>query len=624
MSETVTGNLAGLKPSQKKALEKLGERRMRADVLVTPELAQSLCALSVELRRTIGVLLDRRGNVEHVIVGDVQRLYLPDIGRARAGGRLRGVRLVRAIPGEGELSRDDLTDLSKLMLDAVAVIESEPSGHAGRIEWAHVLPPNPRHEFWRRERLAHPSHLPEGFGEWVTALEAELDVKRERGKEARRDRAALVYVRTRDDKNPEAHVHELHELCRTASIEVVETYVQSRSALDPRFALGKGALEEVELRCLQAGADMIIFGQELTPAQNRGISEATQLRVIDRTQLILDIFAQRAQSRVGKIQVELAQLAYRLPRLSGRGSSMSRLAGGIGGRGPGETKLEVDRRRARDRMRALEKEVARLGGSRELLRKGRREHGVPVVSIIGYTNAGKSTLLNTLTNAAVLAEDKLFATLDPTSRRLRFPRDREVVLTDTVGFIRDLPKELVEAFRATLEEMADADLLLHVIDASDPARLEQMRSTQRILDDLGLAETPRIVVWNKVDRLDEAQRAELLAEHDGVALSANDKASTRVLIDTLDRWLLAHGHADVVPENPEREPLPWLAPPAAPPAPVAAADDAEPAGDWDEQRVPSVAFDAPAIDADTAPGASRAPQPDRGRRRPLAAGRARR
>jgi GTP-binding protein HflX len=250
---------------------------------------------------------------------------------------------------------------------------------------------------------------------------------------------------------------------------------------------------------------------------------------------------------VGKIQVELAQLSYRLPRLSGRGTSMSRLAGGIGGRGPGETKLEVDRRRARDRIRQLEKEVERLGGSRELLRKNRRNQGVPVVGIIGYTNAGKSTLLNGLTKSEVLAEDKLFATLDPTSRRLRFPKDRELILTDTVGFIRDLPKELMEAFRATLEEMADADLLLHVIDASDPARINQMRSTEKILGELGLSETPRIRVWNKIDRLDPEERIALLSEFDGICISALDRASSRPLIEELDRWLLAHGHAGSVP-----------------------------------------------------------------------------
>ena len=520
---------------------------MKADQLVSPEVAAALAQICAETRRTVGLLIDRRGNVEHVVVGDISRLYLPDIGRSRSGGRLRGIRLVRACLGDGDLSRDDLTDLSKLNLDAVAVIGTTPSGHSGPVSWAHVLPPNAKHELWQQHRVGHANQLAEGFGEFLSGLETELDLKREKGKEVRENSAFLVYVKTRDEKQSEAHVLELHELCRTAGIEVVETFVQSRAQLDPKLGLGKGALEEVELRCLQAGAELLIFGQELTPAQNRGISESTQLKVIDRTQLILDIFAQRAQSRVGKIQVELAQLSYRLPRLSGRGTSMSRLAGGIGGRGPGETKLEVDRRRARDRIRQLEKEVERLGGSRELLRKNRRNQGVPVVGIIGYTNAGKSTLLNGLTKSEVLAEDKLFATLDPTSRRLRFPKDRELILTDTVGFIRDLPKELMEAFRATLEEMADADLLLHVIDASDPARINQMRSTEKILGELGLAETPRIRVWNKIDRLDPEERIALLSEFDGICISALDRASSRPLIEELDRWLLAHGHAGSVP-----------------------------------------------------------------------------
>ncbi|MFT4705879.1 MAG: GTP-binding protein HflX, partial [Bradymonadia bacterium] len=268
------------------------------------------------------------------------------------------------------------------------------------------------------------------------------------------------------------------------------------------------------------------------------------LRIIDRTQLILDIFAQRAQSKVGKLQVELAQLSYRLPRLAGRGTAMSRLGGGIGGRGPGETKLETDRRTARDRITSLKKGVVKLRNDRELRRKNRRDRGVPVIAIVGYTNAGKSTLLNTLTNSDVLSEDKLFATLDPTSRRLRFPEEREVVLTDTVGFIRDLPDELKEAFAATLEELNDANLLLHVIDASDPAHEEQVRSTESLLLELGYQDIPRVRVYNKVDALDAAAREDLEMANEGVFVSALKRASTRPLIEAMDRWLISEGHGD--------------------------------------------------------------------------------
>ncbi|MFT6629148.1 MAG: GTP-binding protein HflX, partial [Flavobacteriales bacterium] len=261
-------------------------------------------------------------------------------------------------------------------------------------------------------------------------------------------------------------------------------------------------------------------------------------------QLILDIFAQRAQSKVGKLQVELAQLSYRLPRLAGRGTAMSRLGGGIGGRGPGETKLETDRRTARDRITSLKKGVVKLRNDRELRRKNRRDRGVPVIAIVGYTNAGKSTLLNTLTNSDVLSEDKLFATLDPTSRRLRFPEEREVVLTDTVGFIRDLPDELKEAFAATLEELNDANLLLHVIDASDPAHEEQVRSTESLLLELGYQDIPRVRVYNKVDALDAAAREDLEMANEGVFVSALKRASTRPLIEAMDRWLISEGHGD--------------------------------------------------------------------------------
>jgi GTP-binding protein HflX len=264
--------------------------------------------------------------------------------------------------------------------------------------------------------------------------------------------------------------------------------------------LGKGKLDELLIRSLQLGADMLVFDRELTPAQVRSLSEATDLKIIDRSQLILDIFAQRAQSREGKIQVELAQLKYLLPRLiAGQDSAFSRLAGGIGGRGPGETKLETDRRRVRDRINRLEKEISAQRQQRHERRKVRSRRGLPIISIVGYTNAGKSTLLNTLTNSQILAEQRMFATLDPTSRRLRLPREQEVVINDTVGFIRDLPPDLLSAFRATLEEVSDSNLLIHLVDAASPRRSQQIEAVERILAQLGLAQTPCIVALNKAD-----------------------------------------------------------------------------------------------------------------------------
>lgn len=561
MANDVHGNLTGLKASQRQALKKLAERRMQSNALVTPELAAQLTALSNELNRIVGVLVDRRGRVEAVAVGDAKRLYLPDPGRARgAAGRLRGLRLIRArlgtARGNERLTNDDLTDLSKLSLDAVATIDVLRDGRPGTIAWAHLVAPTDEGPPWRIESVDHVSRLTIDFTTFLQALEDELAESHDSTRAVGADRAMLVYVRTRDDYNHTARLAELHELCRTVGVEVAETFQQSRMALDPKFAVGSGAIEDIELRALQQGVELLIFGQDLTPAQVKSISDRTSLRVIDRSQLILDIFAQRAQSRVGQLQVELAQLKYRLPRLTGRGTAMSRLAGGIGGRGPGETKLEIDRRRARDRITALERAIERLRGQRELRRRGRRIAGLPIVSIVGYTNAGKSTLLNTLTQSTVLSEDKLFATLDPTSRRLRFPQDREIILTDTVGFIRDLPDELRESFRATLEELQDADILLHVVDASDANAEEHIKSTERILSDLGLQERPRLLVFNKADHCDADTLATLAAQYDPIFVSALQRNTTRPLIEALDRWLIEHGHGDAVPRTDALDPAP--------------------------------------------------------------------
>jgi GTP-binding protein HflX len=286
---------------------------------------------------------------------------------------------------------------------------------------------------------------------------------------------------------------------------------------------------------MNKGATLLIFDQDLSPSQIKAIGEMTELKVIDRSQLILDIFARRAHSRDGKVQVELAQLKYRLPRLAGKGTAMSRLMGGIGGRGPGEMKLEIDRRRVRDRIHLLEKELKILSEARRQRKARRVEHRVPIVSIIGYTNAGKSTLLNALTRSDTFVEDKLFATLDTASRRLRFPREREVIITDTVGFIRDLPRDLMAAFRATLEELEDADLLLHVIDASNPRYEQQIASVEQILTDLDLSKKPRVYIFNKIDRVDKEEAQYLAVRFDAVMVSALDRKTFPPLLDVVEQ-----------------------------------------------------------------------------------------
>jgi GTP-binding protein HflX len=336
---------------------------------------------------------------------------------------------------------------------------------------------------------------------------------------------------------------------------VIDATLQYRREPDPRYLIGKGKLEDILLRSMQLMADIIVFDANLSPSQARHIAEVTSLKILDRTQLILDIFAQRAQSADGKLQVELAQLKYLYPRLVGRDDSLSRLAGGIGGRGPGETKLEIDRRRVRDRITALERRIEALSSNRQVRRKQRNERGLPIVSIVGYTNAGKSTLLNALTDSKVLAENVLFATLDPTSRRLRFPTEREVIITDTVGFIRDLPEDLVTAFRATLEELGDADLLLHVVDAADPRHDVQVKAVEEILKDLGLHEKERLLVFNKKDRLPPGEADRLAHQGGGVAVSAASRDGLAELLHRCDRLLWHDGKvpfADVEASAPAR------------------------------------------------------------------------
>ncbi|MFL5424127.1 MAG: GTPase HflX [Myxococcales bacterium] len=524
---------------------------MQQRELCSPELARHLTELSRETGRQLGVLLNRRGEVEWVIVGNAQQIELPDIGRARAGAsRLRGLRLVHThLKGE-PLTRDDLTDLVLLRLDAVAAIAARDDGLPGRIDLATLLPFNEGGELYRQDSAPSVQDLDFDAIAHTEALEAEMARAapvREVGVEGR---AILVGVFTSDRRAAEDSLQELRELARTAGVDVLDVMLQGRREIDPRTVVGGGKLQEILVRSMALGADLLVFDRNLQPSQARHIAEATSLKIIDRTQLILDIFAQRAQSADGKLQVELAQLKYRLPRLVGRDDSLSRLAGGIGGRGPGETKLEVDRRRVRDRITHLEERIDRLSSDRATRRRQRNRAGVPVVSIVGYTNAGKSTLLNGLTESDVRAENKLFATLDPTSRRLKFPRDREVIITDTVGFIRDLPRDLVTAFRATLEELEEADLLLHVVDASDPRNEEQARAVDAILETLDVEETPRILVYNKLDLAPDAARA-LAHRNGGVAVSATTSEGFEDLLARVEDVLWKRGKVQAPGAVPE-------------------------------------------------------------------------
>jgi GTP-binding protein HflX len=555
VKEELFGNTAGLKASQSKRLLATWRRRVQARELVSAELARHLTETSREVGRQLGVLLNRRGEVEHVIVGDARQLVLPDIGRARAGpSRLRGLRLVHTHLKNEPLTRDDLADLVLLRLDSVAAIVAREDGLPGKVYIATLLPLNPKGEMYRLEEAESVADLAFDPQSQVAALEQEMARATPAREVGEQGRAILISVHTGGHRaQAEASLSELRELARTAGVQVLDIVLQGRRELDPRTLVGEGKLQEILVRSMALEADLLVFDHNLSPSQAIHIGEKTELRILDRTQLILDIFAQRAQSADGKLQVELAQLRYRLPRLVGKNEALSRLAGGIGGRGPGETKLEIDRRRARDRISMLEERIDRLSSDRATRRQKRNRGGVPVISIVGYTNAGKSTLLNALTNSAVLAEDKLFATLDPTSRRLKFPRDREVIITDTVGFIRDLPKDLVAAFRATLEELEEADLLLHVVDASDPRHDEQAAAVERILGTLDVEGTPRLMVLNKADRAPE-QAQTLAMAHDGVAVSAITKAGFPELLERCEHILWKRGKVLPPGETPFERP----------------------------------------------------------------------
>ena len=485
--------------------------------------------LSNETGRQIGVLLNRKGQVEYVMVGTAKQIEMPDFGRARVSeDRFRGLRCVHThLLGEN-LTQDDLTDLALLRLDLMSIIQVDRrEGLPGLVYSAHLVPASvgspsiqdsdesalPNGRATDTADFAYldpqiPAHLDADFTSLINSLEEEMARVRltARKRDTGRDRAILVGVTTGDADDEKESMSELNELAISADVVVLDTIIQRRPQIDPKTVLGKGKLDDLLIRSMRLGADLLIFDRELSPAQVRVLSEATELKVIDRPQLILDIFAQRAQSREGKLQVELAQLKYLLPRLViGQNSAFSRLAGGIGGRGPGETKLETDRRRVRDRIAQLERQVDDLGHQRQERRKKRVQKHLPIISLVGYTNAGKSTLLNALTQSDVYAERKMFATLDPTSRRLRLPYDQEVIINDTVGFIRDLPEALVSAFRATLEEIADSDLLIHVVDAAHPRVMQQIASVNKILNDLEYDRITQIIVLNKSDLLNDDQ-----------------------------------------------------------------------------------------------------------------------
>jgi len=533
----IYGDISGLKPRMRKQLSRLYRRRCLPEQVISPELARHLTLLSADCGRQLGLLIDRSGHIEIVIVGDSQSITIPSLHRYRLGhGRLRRLRCIHTSFGPEGLNREDITDLTMLRLDLMAVIKLDAAGLPENIEIAHLLPSTEKNNYQTLPATPIDNldlHCLELFqsleSSAVTQFSHETD-------DQENQKAIIISVGPNAAKTHDQSIAEMTELARTAKITVVDSFTQQRK-LNPHTAVGSGKLKEIIISSLEQDVDLLIFDHDLSPTQVNNLSRQTDLKVIDRTLLILDIFARRALSREGKLKVELAQLKYRLPRISDKTTALSRLTGGIGSRGPGETTLEIDRRRIRERISKLEKKLKKMARSRTIARGKRKRHQLPLVSIIGYTNAGKSTLINTLTKSRVFTEDLPFATLDPTTRRLRLPREQEIIITDTVGFIKNLPKDLLDAFRTTLEELAEADLLLHVVDSNSKDLEEQIETVNQLLEELGLGQIPTLMLANKIDLVTNETAQWLKKRYHAIAISARRSESLAPLLDKVVKTL---------------------------------------------------------------------------------------
>ncbi|PSB16869.1 GTPase HflX [filamentous cyanobacterium CCP2] len=550
--ETIYGHLQGLKPNQLKQLQRLYHQRLPGDRFTTPEFAQRLAAISTEINQPLCTYINRRGQVIRVGVGTVSQTQIPPMELPRYGAeRLSGIRCIATQLKPDFPSDATLTAMALQRLDALVLLtltgggfERRGGGATGYVKETHLahLVPHPEANWTVSPALSLDLLTQQDFLDLVEGLEEEF--RREyvaQQVSPDHDRVVVVGLMTNDltARRFQDGLAEVGRLIETAGGEVLQVVHQKRSSPHPQTVVGEGKVQEIALTAQTVGANLIVFDRDLSPAQVRNLEMRIGVRVVDRTEVILDIFAQRAQSRAGKLQVELAQLEYMMPRLAGRGRTMSRLGGGIGTRGPGETKLETERRAIQRRISRLQQEVTQLQAHRSRLRQQRQHQDVPSIAIVGYTNAGKSTLLNTLTNAEVYTADQLFATLDPTTRRLILTdpltlETQAIVLTDTVGFIHDLPPSLVDAFRATLEEVTEADALLHVVDLSHPAWQSQIRSVMSILSEMPITPGPALLAFNKVDQVDSETLAFAQEEHPHAVFIS---ASQRIGLETLRQRL---------------------------------------------------------------------------------------
>jgi GTP-binding protein HflX len=556
--DTVFGNLQGLKTNQVKQIQRLYQQRLQGDRFTTTEFAQRLAAISTEINQPISAYINRRGQVIRVGVGTPRQTQIPPLELPRYGAeRLSGIRCLTTSLKAEPPRESSLTAMVLQRLDALVVLaltgegfERRGGGATGYIKevyLANLLPqPDPVSEtvsYWHVSTALSLENLSDqDFLEFVENLEAEFS--REfvaRQVEADQDRVLLVGLQTdsHSDQVFEEGLAELVRLIDTAGGQVLETIRQKRSQPHPQTVIGSGKVEEISLKVQTTGANLVAFDRDLSASQIRNLETQLGVRVIDRTEVILDIFAQRAQSQEGKLQVELAQLEYMMPRLTGRGKAMSRLGGGIGTRGPGETKLETERRTIQRRISKLQQDVNQLQSHRSRLRKNRQKQEIPSIAIVGYTNAGKSTLINALTQSDVYTADQLFATLDPTTRKLTIvdpvnQRSHLFLLTDTVGFIHELPPSLVDAFRATLEEVTEADALLQIVDLSHPAWQRQLKSVETILEEMPITTGPMLIAFNKIDQVSSEALETAKKEYPQAVFIS---ASQRLGLETLKRRL---------------------------------------------------------------------------------------
>lgn len=535
MAQEIYGNLKGIRNSVIEELKTLYDIKLEGGQLLTSELALRLADITEFINKEISLYITRSGQVEAVAVGSNDTVDLPPVEGRRGSSRLSGVRCIHTHPnGNSALSGVDVSALKNNRFDAmVAIGVTSPDITQSTISFGMITGLDNNEQYVVEAYGPITMAEAEGifFPNLVMTVERILDKQTGSSSLAQSaERTILVGMEyggmlSTLGWSVEDSLEELKQLADTAGAQVVAKFLQKRPKPDPAFFIGRGKVQELALYVQQENIDLCIFDDELTPAQQRNIEQAMGIRVLDRTALILDIFAQRARTNEGKLQVELAQLQYTLPRIMGKGLSLSRLGGGIGTRGPGETKLEVDRRRIRDRIAYIKECIDKVKSVRNLHRAGRAKASVPTVSLVGYTNAGKSTLLNVLTNSDIYAKDQLFATLDPTTRQLDLPDKQQAILTDTVGFIQRLPHQLVAAFQSTLEEVVESDVLLHVIDVSHGLYKEQSNAVYKVLEQIGAKDKTIITVYNKIDKLpeDSALPERLAREENSICISAKGR-----------------------------------------------------------------------------------------------------